>query len=422
MEQVIFHVDVNSAYLSWEAVYRLKHRGETVDLRRIPSAVGGDVNQRHGIILAKSIPAGRYKIRTGDSIWEARQKYRNLTIVPPDYGLYDRCSRALLDILREFSPAVEQYSIDEAYMDMSGTEKLFGKPEEAADRIRERIRRELGFTVNIGISQNKLLAKMASDFRKPDRTHTLFMEEIPEKLWPLPVTELFFVGRATAEKLAKLGIYTVGSLAKADVEILKTHLKKQGQLIWDFANGRDFSLVEAVPPQNKGYGNSTTMAMDVTKASQAKLVLLALAETVGARLRKDNKQAEVLSVSIRDYQFRTCSRQCCLPNPTHITEEIHRHACRLFDEVWDGTAIRHLGIHTGRITEWNAHRQAELFDNRDYEKLEKWECAVDSIRGRFGMDAVKRAVFIQCPVDHMSGGMSREKRYRVREKAGKERI
>ena len=412
MEKVIFHVDVNSAYLSWEAVYRRKYRGEVLDLRDIPSAVGGDVNQRHGIILAKSMPAKAYGIRTGDSIWEARQKYGPLTIVPPDYSLYDRSSHALLTLLREYSPDVEQYSIDEAYVDMSGTQKLFGSPEQAADRIRERIREELGFTVNIGISENKLLAKMASDFRKPDRTHTLFAQEIPLKLWPLPVSELFFVGRASAKKLCNLGIYTIGDLARTDVEILKRHMKKQGELIWNFANGRDFSLVEAVPPPNKGYGNSTTIPVDVTSASQASLVLLALAETVGARLRKDGKKAEVLSVSIKDYLFQTASHQCRLPAPTNITEELHRHACSLFLKLWDGLPIRHLGIHTGRMQDENAMRQMELFDTRDYGKLERLDRAVDTIRRRYGMDAVKRAVFLESPIDHMSGGMSREKRYR----------
>ena len=412
MEKVIFHVDVNSAYMSWEAVYRRKYRGEVLDLRDIPSAVGGDVNQRHGIILAKSMPAKAYGIRTGDSIWEARQKYGPLTIVPPDYSLYDRSSHALLTLLREYSPDVEQYSIDEAYVDMSGTQKLFGSPEQAADRIRERIREELGFTVNIGISENKLLAKMASDFRKPDRTHTLFAQEIPLKLWPLPVSELFFVGRASAKKLCNLGIYTIGDLARTDVEILKRHMKKQGELIWNFANGRDFSLVEAVPPPNKGYGNSTTIPVDVTSASQASLVLLALAETVGARLRKDGKKAEVLSVSIKDYLFQTASHQCRLPAPTNITEELHRHACSLFLKLWDGLPIRHLGIHTGRIQDENAMRQMELFDTRDYGKLERLDRAVDTIRRRYGMDAVKRAVFLESPIDHMSGGMSREKRYR----------
>lgn len=412
MEKVIFHVDVNSAYLSWEAVYRRKYRGEVLNLRDIPSAVGGDVNQRHGIILAKSMPAKAYGIRTGDSIWEARQKYGPLTIVPPDYSLYDRSSHALLTLLREYSPDVEQYSIDEAYVDMSGTQKLFGSPEQAADRIRERIREELGFTVNIGISENKLLAKMASDFRKPDRTHTLFAQEIPLKLWPLPVSELFFVGRASAKKLCNLGIYTIGDLARTDVEILKRHMKKQGELIWNFANGRDFSLVEAVPPPNKGYGNSTTIPVDVTSASQASLVLLALAETVGARLRKDGKKAEVLSVSIKDYLFQTASHQCRLPAPTNITEELHRHACSLFLKLWDGLPIRHLGIHTGRIQDENAMRQMELFDTRDYGKLERLDRAVDTIRRRYGMDAVKRAVFLESPIDHMSGGMSREKRYR----------
>ena len=189
-------------------------------------------------------------------------------------------------------------------------------------------------------------------------------------------------------------------------------VNKPSGMLSQKAKDTDFSLVEAVPPPNKGYGNSTTIPVDVTTASQASLVLLALAETVGARLRKDGKKAEVISVSIKDYLFRTSSHQCRLPAPTNITEELHRHACRLFPELWDGLPIRHLGIHTGRIQDGNVMRQMELFDTRDYGKLERLDRAVDTIRRRYGMDAVKRAVFLESPIDHMSGGMSREKRYR----------
>ena len=410
MEKVIFHVDVNSAYLSWEAVYRRKYRGEVLDLRDIPSAVGGDVNQRHGIILAKSMPAKAYGIRTGDSIWEARQKYGPLTIVPPDYSLYDRSSHALLTLLREYSPDVEQYSIDEAYVDMSGTQKLFGSPEQAADRIRERIREELGFTVNIGISENKLLAKMASDFQKPDRVHTLWHNEIEDKMWPLPVSDLFFVGRATAKKLFNLGIHTIGELAHAEPHLLKVHLKKHGEVIWAFANGMDVSVVQSEAPANKGYGNSTTIAFDVTDASTAKLVLLALAETVGTRLRAAKVRAEVIAVGIKSHDLRYASHQMTLRNTTNITIEIHRCACQLFDELWDGSPIRHLGIHTSRVKDGFNMRQLDMFDTTDYEKLEKMDAAVDRIRGRYGIDSVKRAAFVGSPIDHMSGGISREKR------------
>ncbi|MDD3140764.1 MAG: DNA polymerase IV, partial [Lachnospiraceae bacterium] len=224
--KIIFHIDVNSAFLSWEAVYRLRFLNARIDLRDIPSAIGGDMAMRHGIILAKSIPAKKYGIKTGETLMEARQKCPNLLIAPPNYGLYEQCSKAFMDILKEYSPTVEQYSIDEAYVDMSGMESLLGNPEQAAEDLKNRIARELGFTVNIGISENKLLAKMASDFQKPHRVHTLYPEEIPEKMWKLPVSDLFFVGRATTRKLIQLGIQTIGQLAQADPTLLRFHLKK----------------------------------------------------------------------------------------------------------------------------------------------------------------------------------------------------
>ena len=299
MKSIVFHIDVNSAFLSWEAVYRLAHKGGKLDLREIASAVGGDITLRHGIILAKSIPAKVYGIKTGESIPEAKKKCPNLVLVPPNYGLYEQCSAAFMEILREYSDVVEQYSIDEAFVDMSTSCHLFGTPEQTAVQIKDRIREKLGFTVNIGISTNKLLAKMASDFQKPDRMHTLYPEEIKEKMWPLPVSDLFFVGRATATKLLSMGIRTIGELADADPVWLKKMLKKQGEIIWGFANGIDLSPVLAQPPANKGYGNSTTTPYDVTDVETADRVLLALSETVGNRLRADRVQAGMVSVGIR---------------------------------------------------------------------------------------------------------------------------
>lgn len=410
MRKVIFHVDVNSAFLSWEAVYRMYHLGGRVDLRQKVAAVGGDMALRHGIILAKSIPAGKYGVRTGQSIVEALQQCPQLQLVPPNYGLYDRCSRAFLDILKQYSPVVEPYSVDEAFVDMTGTEGLWGGPETAADKIRCQIREELGFTVNIGVAENKLLAKMASDFRKPDRVHTLWPEEVRNKMWPLPVSDLFFVGSATAGKLFRLGIRTIGELAETEPEILRSHLKKQGEVIWAFANGMDVSVVQDTPAANKGYGNSTTIAFDVTDASTARMVLLALAETVGARLRKAGVQAEIIAVGIKDCEFRYSSHQRAFENATDITWEIYQRACRLFEEMWDGRPIRHLGIHTSRVRDRIDLRQIDLFDAANYEKLSRADLAVDDIRVRYGNDAVKRAVFLGSRVDHMAGGISKEKR------------
>ncbi|MFV0239393.1 MAG: DNA polymerase thumb domain-containing protein [Lacrimispora sphenoides] len=410
MKNVIFHIDVNSAFLSWEAVYRIHHLGGNLDLRDIPSAVGGDITKRHGIILAKSIPAKKYNIKTGESIPEALRKCPDLVLVPPNYNLYQKSSKAFMNILKEYGPVVEQYSIDEAYIDMTGTESLFGKPEDVANVIRERINKELGFTVNIGISNNKVLAKMASDFRKPDKVHTLWLSEIKDKMWTLPASELFFVGRATTRKLNNLGIKTIGELAQTDLSIIKSHLGKHGEVIWSFANGIDFSAVEPVPPPNKGYGNSTTIAFDVTDPNTAKLVLLSLAETVSARLRDDNVKIKVISVGIRDYNLGYYSHQKKLKAATNITREIYESACQVFDEMWDKVPIRHLGIHTSQVVTEEI-RQLNLFDDLDYEKLERLDRAVDDIRKRFGADSIVRASFIKVDkVDHMSGGISREKR------------
>ncbi len=412
MKKVIFHIDVNSAFLSWEAVYRLKHQGGKRDLRKEIAAVGGDIAMRHGIILAKSIPAARLRIKTGETIVEAKQKCPSLILVPPNYNLYERCSAAFMEILRSYTPEVEQYSIDEAFADMTGTETLWGPPLEAAHRMRRQIKRELGFTVNIGISENKLLAKMAGDFQKPDKVHTLWKSEIKEKMWGLPVTDLFFVGRATARKLHTLGIHTIGELAAADADILKYHLKKHGEVIRAFANGIDVSVVEPKAPPNKGYGNSTTIAFDVTRLDEAKLVLLALSETVAARLRADKVQTEVLAVGIKNQDFTYVSHQMRLPAPTDITKEIYRYARRLFEESWNGMPVRHLGIHAGRIQEESDIRQRSLFDTEDYPKLRRLDATIDRIRGRYGNDAVKRAAFAgkEGRIDHMSGGISREKR------------
>lgn len=296
-------------------------------------------------------------------------------------------------------------------MDMTGMEKLFGPPKEAADRIRERIETELGFTVNIGVSSNKLLAKMASDFKKPNLVHTLFQDEIAEKMWPLPVRELFFVGRATEQKLSAMGIHTIGELANTELSIVTSHLKKHGEVIWNFANGEAPDLVEPEAPDNKGYGNSTTISFDVTDAQIAKMVLLSLAETVGKRLRSHGVKAEVVSVSIKNNLLQSQGHQTVLAAPTNITAEIYQAACRLFEELWDGSPIRHLGIQTTRIKEESA-RQMSIFDTTDYEKLEKLDRAVDAIRGKFGTDAVRRASFLPPDADgNGQKGKAKEKEW-----------
>ena len=393
-QKIIFHIDVNSAFLSWESVYRLTVEGETEDLRLIPSIVGGDREQRHGVVLAKSTPAKKFGIVTGEPITQALQKCPELLIVPSRHHIYEFYSEQFMAILREYSPVVEQYSIDEAFMDMTGMELLFGPPLECAYKIKDRIKKELGFTVNVGISTNHLLAKMAGDLKKPDMVHTLFPEEIEQKMWPLPVEDLFFVGKATAAKLHTLGIHTIGDLAKSDRNMLYSHMKSTGDTIWKFANGIDEVVTGRKNQEAKGYSNETTLAHDVTEQEEAEEILLGLVEQVSGRLRADGKRAEVVSVGIKDAWFVSSSHQCVLPNPTAGTRELYEHACRLLSEFWDGKPIRLLNFYASRITEEEG-RQMSLFDTTDYEKQEKADAAMDAIREKFGAGAIKRAAFLK---------------------------
>ncbi len=413
MKRIIFHVDVNSAFLSWEACYRLHHLNGSLDLRTVPSVVGGDQSKRHGIILAKSIPARRYGIHTGESIMEAKKKCPSLLVVPPNYTLYSKASRALISFLRHYTDRIEQYSIDEAFMDMTG---IPCDPVKTAYEIKDTISRQLGFTVNIGVSENKLLAKMASDFLKPDHVHTLWPDEICGKMWPLPVSSLFYVGRGSFPKLTQLGIRTIGDLACFSPEILYLRMKSHGLLIREFANGIDESPVITMSPASKGYGNSTTTPHDVTDRTEAGWYLLSLAETVSQRIRADRVRITVVDISLRDSDHRFYHHQISLSVPTDLTLEIYDAACRCFDELWKGFPIRHLGIHTGKVSS-AAGRQTGLFDKYDYGKLKLAEHTVDDLRIKYGNDCIKRARFIEpagqkagSGIDHMSGGISRERR------------
>jgi DNA polymerase-4 len=412
-ERIIFHVDANSAFLSWSAVYRLKVLGESIDLREIPSVVAGDKASRHSIILAKSGPAKKYDIHTGEPLFLALEKCPELTVVPPDYPLYVEASRHFVGILRQFSPCVEQYSIDEAWVDMTGTGRLFGDPRLAAEQMRKRIYEELGFTVNIGISCNKLLAKMAGDFEKPNKVHTLFPEEIESKFWPLPVRDLFLVGAATESKLKRMGIYTIGQLAQADAHTLKKKLGKHGLTIWHFANGRNADMVAPEPAENKGYGNSVTTAQDITDHEYGRQVLLSLCETVAARMRKDGKCGRCISVHVRTCDFQHSSHQITINGATNITEELFRSACLVFEQLWDGTVpLRQLGVQVTRLSE-EPYQQFDLFSGVSpiqYERKLRLDETVDALRDKFGEDIIRRAKFAQDPHGHMTGGLDKARR------------
>ena len=422
-QRIIFHVDANSAFLSWSAAYRVKVLGERVDLRDIPSVVAGDKASRHSIILAKSIPAKKYGIHTGEPLFQALEKCPELVVVPPDYGLYVEASRHFVELLRQFSPLVEQYSIDEAWVDMTGTERIWGSPRLAAEKMRERIWNELGFTVNIGISTNKILSKMAGDFEKPNKVHTLFPEEMESKMWPLPVRNLFLVGGATERKLKGMGIYTIGDLAKTDVTVLRKRLGKHGETIWHFANGRNADMVMPVPAENKGYGNSVTTAQDVETREMGHRVLLSLCETVAMRMRKDGKNGSCLTVHLRTADFNSFSHQLQLNGATNITTEIFKAACRAFDEAWDGqTPLRQLGVQVTKLSK-ESYQQYDLFSGigpAQYERKLRLDETVDALRDRFGETIIRRAKFSQEPDAHMTGGLDKARRTGVTKPVPKE--
>ena len=389
---IIFHIDVNSAYLSWTAVEQLKH-GAEVDIRTIPAIIGGDQKSRHGVVLAKSIPAKKYGIHTGEPVVNAFRKCPNLRMEPPDHRLYHQYSEKLMDFLRSYTDRIEQVSVDECYMDFTGIAGRFHSPVEGALEIKNEVYRRFGFTVNIGISGNKLLAKMASDFEKPNKVHTLFPEEIPEKMWPLPIGELYMAGRSSVETLQKLEILTIGDLAHTDPMILELHLKSHGRKLWEFANGIDHSMVETEKAEAKGIGNSTTLPKDVVTEEEAKAVLKELAASVGGRLRKAGQKAGMLSVEIKYHTFDSVSHQKQIERPTNQDADIYEVAVVLFRELWNREPIRLLGIRSSKLSEEGEPEQLSLFDmefepEEKRKKRQKLNTALEKIRGKYGTDIV----------------------------------
>lgn len=389
-KRVIFHIDVNSAFLSWSAVQRLR-QGETCDLRTIPSAVGGDEQSRRGIVLAASLPAKHLGVRTGEPLFQARQKAPNLTVVPADFDCFLSMSRAMRRLLYDFSPLVEPYSIDECFLDYTGMEGLFGPPLQGAELIRRRIKEELGFTVNIGISCNKILAKMASDFEKPDRIHTLWPEEIAQKMWPLPVGDLFMVGRSTRRALQEMGIRTIGQLANSDPALLTARFKSHGTLIWHYANGLEPSAspVRDCRPPYRCISNSTTTPRDIYDYSYAHSTLLMLCEHAAKRLRKQQMTASQVGVELRRTDFSTISRQMRIP-ATDCTRTLYQACLQLFDDVWDRSPLRHLGVSFGGLTGMDGW-QPSLFDGPELERLRTLEQTVDQIQDRYGAASIQKA-------------------------------
>ena len=390
MKRIIFHIDVNNAFLSWSAVEMLK-KGSKLDIRKIPSVVGGDESKRRGVVVAKSYPAKKAGITTGEPLYMARRKVDKLFVVQSNKEKYKEYSDKFYEILCKYTPVIERYSIDECFMDMTGMEMMFGNPVKLAYKIKDEIYNTLGFTVNVGVANSKVCAKMASDFEKPNKVHTLFIDEIKEKMWPLKVDDLFMVGKSSSKKLHELGINTIEDLAKADVNLLTRHFKSMGKMMHEYANGIDDSNVEKPVAKNQGIGHSTTLPEDVDNIVDLKRVLRKLSDMVGIRLREEKKYATVISVQLRNSNFFNYQHQKKLVNPISSNEDIYENACLLLKEMWNSDPIRLVGLRVSDFTD-KTYEQISLFEEvGKTKKRDKVQKAVDEINKKYGNNTIKSA-------------------------------
>lgn len=388
-QRQILHIDVNNAFLSWTAIDRLS-KGEKVDIREIEAVIGGDETKRSGIVLAKSMKAKEKGVRTGETLYQARLKCPNLQVFRGEYKNYKKHSEKLYNLLLQYTDKIERFSIDECFLDMTdylGNNSLIDK----AYEIKNRVRRELGFTVNVGVSHNKLLAKMASDFTKPDRVHTLFENEIEEKMWKLPVSELFMLGRKTLPKLYSMRIKTIGDLARQDKKLMIDKFGKHGLIMWEYSNGIDNSSVNYIKEKPKGIGNSVTLPHDLNKIDDIEKVLLTLAEQVAYRLRRYNMYANVVNVQLRTKDFKDFSHQKKLMNSTSNTKDIYNIAKELLYEMYKkGTAIRLVGLRVDKLIDKD-EIQLSLFKGIEDRKQEKLDEVVDKLKQKYGYNSITRA-------------------------------
>lgn len=390
MEKQILHVDVNNAFLSWLAVYKLQN-GEKVDIREQVAVIGGDETKRSGIVLAKSPKAKQFGIITGETLYSARQKCRNLQVYQGNFKIYREYSNKLYNLLLEYTDKIERFSIDECFLDMTNylmKDTLLNKAKE----INKRVKEELGFTVNVGVANNKLLAKMASDFTKPDKVHTLFKDEIKEKMWNLPISELFMLGKKTVPKLYNMKIRTIGDLANSDKEMLIKKFGKHGKMMWEYANGIDESEVQYMPEKPKSIGNSVTLPVDINNIEQLEEVLLALTEQVTYRLRKQNMIASVVNVQLRTKDFQDFSHQAKLDNATSNTKNVLKMAKYLLREMFKpGMSIRLIGVRVDNLVSED-EMQISLFDNTENdEKQKKIDSVIDLLNEKYGVNSITRA-------------------------------
>ena len=392
MERIILHSDCNSFYASVECLHH-------PEIREKPVAVGGDIEQRHGIILAKNQLAKQFHVSTGEAIWQAKQKCPELIVLPPNFPLYLRFSRLARDIYLDYSNRVEPFGLDEAWLDITSSENQKDKGERTAQEIRKRIREELGITVSIGVSYNKIFAKLGSDYQKPDAVTLITKENYRQIAWPLPLSDLLYVGPATKRKLNGFGVHTIGELAQTPVEILRSKFGKIGDVLWCFSNGLDSSPVADFQnqPVVKSIGNSTTAPRDLERDEDVKMILYVLADSVARRLREQGLKGRTIHISVRDNSLFSFTRQKSLLSYTNLTGEIAGEALSLFREHYRWKRpVRSVGISVSDLAADTIYSQTSLFcDEVKREKVERLDKALDRLKARFGTFAVQPAVLLK---------------------------
>lgn len=396
MERIILHCDLNNFYASVEVLHHPEYQN-------IPLAVGGDIEKRHGIILAKNQLAKKAGVTTGEALWQALQKCPDLHIVQPNFTQYLRFSKLVKEIYADYTDQIESFGIDEVWLDVTHTLHLFSmSPGQLADTLRRRIKTEVGITASVGVSFNKVFAKLGSDLKKPDATTLITHENMESLVFPLPIQDLLYVGRSTTVKLHELGIYTIGDCAKYDVNILKRRLGKWGEYIWRFANGLDNSVVSTKQhePSVKSIGNSTTCPKDLHNLEDVKIVAYVLAESVAARLKEAHLMCMTVAVGVRDTQLHSFTRQVKLHQATNLSDIIAHTAIQLYaDNVDFNLPLRSIGIKaTDLIIEENPLQLSIFNDQDETTKLLSLETTIEHIRNRYGFQSIQRCLMLKDPV------------------------
>jgi len=384
------HIDVNNAFLSWTAVDLIKS-GYPIDIRNIESIIGGDESKRHGIVLAKSMVAKRKGVKTAETIRDAKRKCNDLKIYPPNHKLYQEMSNKLFNLISNYTPDIERLSVDECFIDYGKVKHLYGDPIRFAYKLKKEIKDTLGFTVNIGIANNKLCAKMASDFLKPDRVHTLFKDEVEKKMYPLPIEELYGVGKSSSKRLRELKINTIGDLANADPQMLYRYFKNQTEKMINSAKGIDDSIIMVKRAETEGISNSTTTSHNLNSLEEIYKYLYPLVENVSSSLRKKNKYASQVGVILKDKFFKSYSHQKKLTNPTSNTEEIYRIAKELVKELWNEEGIRLVGVSLSKFST-SVNHQISLFEDVEVvEQNNDLDKVLDKLKETYGRNIIKKA-------------------------------